>query len=73
MQSQSNQLPQFTHSRAEAKVARVHQEDPVEFVFMTVKEIARAAHVSPPTVVRYCRTIGYSGFAELKKRGNGLP
>lgn len=68
-----SQLSQITLSKAEAKVARVHQEDPVEFAFMTVKEIARVAHVSPPTVVRYCRTIGYSGFAELKKSGNGLP
>ena len=40
---------------------------------MTVKEAARLAHVSPPTVVRYCRTIGYDGFADLKGRQSGLP
>jgi RpiR family carbohydrate utilization transcriptional regulator len=37
---------------------------------MTVKEIARLAHVSPPTVVRYCRTIGYNGLTDLKQRKN---
>ena len=55
----------------EAKVARVCIQDPIEFGNLTVKEISRMAHVSPPTVLRFCRSVGYSGFAELKGKCGG--
>lgn len=55
-------------SKCEAKVARVCVQDPIEFATLTVKEISRLAHVSPPTVLRFCRTIGYAGFAEFKSK-----
>jgi RpiR family carbohydrate utilization transcriptional regulator len=53
-------------SKCEAKVARIFVEDPIEFASLTVKQISRIAHVSPPTVLRFCRSMGYAGFADLK-------
>lgn len=35
---------------------------------MSIGEIATAAHVSKPTVLRFCRSLGYRGFAEFKKK-----
>jgi RpiR family carbohydrate utilization transcriptional regulator len=54
-------------SRCEIKVAEVFLKDPVEFSELTVKEVSRQAHVSPPTVMRFCRTLGFDGFADCKR------
>lgn len=35
---------------------------------MTIAELAAACDVSPPTVVRFCRTLGCDGFREFKLR-----
>ncbi len=35
--------------------------------FMTLLEVSRETEISEATIVRFCRTLGYSGFAELRE------
>ena len=51
---------------AEQRVARLVLEDPRSFATLPVAELALRAHVSKPTVVRFCRSIGYEGLADFK-------
>ena len=52
--------------RAEQRVARLLLADPRAFASQPVVELARRAEVSKPTVVRFCRSVGYAGLADLK-------
>lgn len=63
---------------AEQRVAKLLLADPRSFATMPVGELAERALVSKPTVVRFCRSIGYDGLADfkLKLAGNvneGVP
>ena len=40
--------------------------DPRAFASLPVSELADRAHVSKPTVVRFCRSLGYDGLADFK-------
>jgi RpiR family carbohydrate utilization transcriptional regulator len=40
--------------------------DPRAFAHLPVRELAVRAHVSKPTVVRFCRSMGYDGLADFK-------
>ncbi len=51
---------------AEAKVARHVLAGPEALLRQTVSEVAMASGVSEATVVRFARSVGYSGFQELK-------
>ena len=51
---------------AEQRVAKVLMEDPRSFATLPVSELAMRSHVSKPTVVRFCRSIGYDGLADFK-------
>ena len=51
---------------AEQRVARLVLEDARTFASLPVTELADRAHVSKPTVVRFCRSIGYDGLADFK-------
>jgi RpiR family carbohydrate utilization transcriptional regulator len=53
---------------AEQRVARVVLSDPRAFARLPVGEIALRASVSKPTVVRFCRSVGYDGLADFKLR-----
>ena len=53
-------------SRAERRVAAWLRDHPARAVGASLAEVAAAAEVSEPTVIRLCRTLGYSGFRELK-------
>lgn len=55
-------------SRAERKVADVVEMDAERVVGSTLAQLARAADVSEPTVVRFCRSLGLRGFQEFKLR-----
>lgn len=62
---------------AERKVAAVVIANP-EFVMRgTLLEVARQAEVSEPTVLRFCRALGFHGFNDLRldlaRRGAGNP
>jgi RpiR family transcriptional regulator, carbohydrate utilization regulator len=63
---------------AEQRVAKLLLSDPRSFANLPVTELAERAHVSKPTVVRFCRSVGYDGLADfkLKLAGNvneGVP
>ncbi len=63
---------------AEQRVARLLLADPRSFATLPVSELSERAHVSKPTVVRFCRSVGYDGLADfkLKLAGNvneGVP
>ncbi len=51
---------------AEQRVAKLLLADPRSFATLPVVELAERSHVSKPTVVRFCRSIGYDGLADFK-------
>ncbi|WP_270934278.1 MurR/RpiR family transcriptional regulator, partial [Falsiroseomonas oryzae] len=51
---------------AERKVAELVAADPAAVTGATVASLARAAGVSEPTVIRFCRALGLEGFADLR-------
>jgi RpiR family carbohydrate utilization transcriptional regulator len=51
---------------AEQRVAKLLLSDPRSFASLPVVELAERSHVSKPTVVRFCRSIGYDGLADFK-------
>lgn len=53
-------------SGAERKVAECALAEPKWFVHAAVAEIAEKAAVSQPTVIRFCRSLGYKGLPEFK-------
>ncbi|QMT31891.1 SIS domain-containing protein [Alysiella filiformis] len=53
-------------SAAERKVAEVALAEPKWFVHAAVAEIAERAGVSQPTVIRFCRSMDFSGLPEFK-------
>lgn len=63
---------------AEQRVGQLVLADPHSFARLPVRELAAKANVSKPTVVRFCRSMGYDGLADfkLKLAGNvaeGVP
>ena len=63
---------------AEQRVAQLLLSDPRAFANLPVTELAARAHVSKPTVIRFCRSVGYDGLTDfkLKLAGNvseGVP
>ena len=51
---------------AEQRVAKLLLADPRSFATLPVTELAARSQVSKPTVVRFCRSIGYDGLADFK-------
>ncbi len=51
---------------AEQRVAKLLLADPRSFATLPVVELAERSHVSKPTVVRFCRSVGYDGLADFK-------
>ncbi len=63
---------------AEQRVGQLVLADPHSFARLPVRELAEKAQVSKPTVIRFCRSLGYDGLADfkLKLAGNvaeGVP
>src|SRR5471030_1221484 len=60
-------------SKSEKKVALAVLEQPTQTVSQNITALAKNAQVSEPTVVRFCRTLGYDGWHEFKlKLAQGL-
>jgi RpiR family carbohydrate utilization transcriptional regulator len=60
-------------SKSERKVALAVLEHPSRTVSQNITALAKSAQVSEPTVVRFCRTLGYDGWHEFKlKLAQGL-
>ena len=55
-------------SNSERKVAEAVLADPEAVINSSMAALAQAAGVSEPTVLRFCRAIGYEGFTEFKVR-----
>jgi RpiR family carbohydrate utilization transcriptional regulator len=53
---------------AEQRVAKVLLADARSFASLPVVELAERARVSKPTVVRFCRSVGYDGLADFKRK-----
>jgi RpiR family carbohydrate utilization transcriptional regulator len=51
---------------AEQRVAKLCLADPRAFAKLPVSELADRSHVSKPTVVRFCRSVGYDGLSDFK-------
>ncbi len=51
---------------AEQRVGRLVLNDPRAFASLPITELADRAHVSKPTVVRFCRSMGYDGLSDFK-------
>ena len=51
---------------AEQRVARLVLSDPRAFASLPITQLALRSHVSKPTVVRFCRSIGYDGLSDFK-------
>jgi RpiR family transcriptional regulator, carbohydrate utilization regulator len=51
---------------AEQRVGKLVLGDPRAFANLPVSELADRAHVSKPTVVRFCRSVGYDGLSDFK-------
>ena len=53
-------------SAAQRQVGKVFLDDPDWSIRANVEEIARLAAVSAPTVIRFCRTLGFDGLSDFK-------
>jgi RpiR family carbohydrate utilization transcriptional regulator len=56
---------------AEQRVARLVLDDPRAFSSLPVSALAERSQVSKPTVVRFCRSVGYDGLTDFKRKLTG--
>ena len=68
-----DRVQQLRHelSPAEQRVAALVLEHPRKVLSEPIAEIARLADVSQPTVIRFCRSLGFQGLAEFKLKFAG--
>lgn len=55
-----------TLSKSEAKVASYVLDHAHDVIKMRIADLARSSKVSEPTVIRFCRAIGFDGFQAFK-------
>ncbi|MGQ0709570.1 MAG: MurR/RpiR family transcriptional regulator [Rhodoferax sp.] len=53
---------------SERRVGQMVLDDVQAFMRLSIGEVAARAGVSKPTIVRFCRSVGYNGFADLKRK-----
>lgn len=53
-------------SSAEKKVADFLLDHPLEVVHLSINELAKQSNVAKATIVRFCQSIGYKGYRDLK-------
>jgi RpiR family carbohydrate utilization transcriptional regulator len=53
---------------AEQRVGKLVLSDARAFANLPISELADRAHVSKPTVVRFCRSLGYDGLTDFKRK-----
>jgi RpiR family carbohydrate utilization transcriptional regulator len=51
---------------SERKVARYLLESPDQVIYQSISELAENAGTSEPTVLRFCRALGFKGYQDLK-------
>ncbi len=52
--------------KSEQKVADYVLKNAQEVIHFSVSQLAESAHVSDPTVIRFCRALGFKGFQDFK-------
>lgn len=57
---------------AEQRVAKLVIQDPAAFSNLSIRELSERAFVSQPTIVRFCRSLGYSGFNDFRMKLGGV-
>ncbi len=60
------QASMSTLPTAEQRVAKLVLKDPRRFASLPVGDLAQMSHVSKPTVLRFCRSMGYDGLTDFK-------
>jgi RpiR family carbohydrate utilization transcriptional regulator len=65
-------------SRSEARVADYVLNSPHTVLELSIEALSKAAQVSEPTVARFCKSVGFSGWKEFKIQvarslGGGMP
>jgi len=55
-------------SPSEKRVGKLALEDPSAFASMPMDEIAYRSRVSKPSVLRFCRSVGYDGLVDFKRK-----
>ena len=55
-----------SYSAAHRQVGKVFLDAPDWSIRANIEEIARLAEVSAPTVIRFCRALGFDGFSDFK-------
>ena len=60
-----------TLSPSEQRVGRLVLKDPCAFARLPVEELSNLAYVSKPTVIRFCRSVGYQGLTDFKLKLSG--
>lgn len=58
-------------SPAEQRVAKLVIQDPVAFSTLSIRELSERAFVSQPTVLRFCRSLGYAGLSDFRMKLGG--
>ncbi len=53
-------------SKVGRKIALYIQNDPNRVISNSIQQMARELSIAESSIVRFCRTIGFSGFSELK-------
>ena len=56
-----------SYPRSSQAVARVVLDQPARVLSMSIVELAQLAQVSDPTVLRFARKLGFSGYKEFKQ------
>ena len=59
-----NSLPKLRKS--ERTVGEFVLHDPKSIITMKTAQASKAIGISEPTLIRFCKAIGFSGFQELK-------
>jgi RpiR family carbohydrate utilization transcriptional regulator len=52
--------------KSERRVAELILQDPPQVLSFRISDLARTAGVSEPTVIRFCRAMGFDGFQSFK-------
>ena len=55
-----------TFRKGERRIADVISKDPEEIISLSITELAKKSETSESSVVRFCKSIGYKGYYELK-------
>ncbi|MBM4330422.1 MAG: MurR/RpiR family transcriptional regulator [Deltaproteobacteria bacterium] len=55
-----------TFQKAEQRIANVISKNPEEIISLSITELAEKSETSESSIVRFCKSIGYKGYYELK-------